>query len=152
MIDVNFQKTLSDPRKLNKDLTFIKDVSCKMINNVSMLNPTFIVKFDNALWESNHAYIPLFNRHYFIDKIELVENNKMQISMSVDVLESVKDTLLNSTLQIARQENLLNGDLIDNQIATISDKQISIARFNEELALSDVNSYVLEINGGVYNG
>lgn len=79
----------------------------------SITNP--VIEFRHVgLITSNYAYIEEFNRYYFIDEIVSTINNLWRISMTVDVLMSFKDKILQLPAIISRQENSFNELLKDD--------------------------------------
>ena len=57
-----------------------------------------------SLFKINYAYIPEFERYYFIDNIEIYNKNLYILYMSVDDLMSHKDRILNENALIERNE------------------------------------------------
>lgn len=74
---------------------------------------------------ANYAYIPDFNRYYFITDITAVGRNLWMISMSVDVLMSYYGSIINLSAFIARNENDYNPFIVDDLTNFRYDKEIS---------------------------
>ena len=68
----------------------------------------------NKVLSANYAYIPDFNRWYFVTDITSVRQNLWQVAMSVDVLMSYYGDILNLSAFIARNQNLYNPFVVDD--------------------------------------
>lgn len=111
---------------LNKSLTEIKAVKYQVWEPFDILNPTIIVKRDDALLACNYVYIPKFGRYYFA-KVRVEKGNQMVVECNVDPLESWKDKgLMSIRLPIVRQQNKFNMYITDNRVPFLSkgEKQI----------------------------
>ena len=76
-----------------------------MKNDFNVLNPQIVIERDNVLYQSNYAYIPAFNRYYFITSIENLSMKLIMINFHVDVLESFKDDILEAKGYVQISEN-----------------------------------------------
>ena len=111
---------------LNKSLTEIKEAKYQVWEPFDILNPTLIVKRDDALLACNYVYIPKFGRYYFA-KVRVEKGNQMVVECNVDPLESWKDKgLMSIRLPIVRQQNKFNMYITDNRVPFLSkgEKQI----------------------------
>lgn len=79
-------KTLED--EIEFDINF-KDVA-------NVLKPVIKLKAENMI-TSNYAYLPDLGRYYFINNKETFPNGMYTLTLEVDVLESFKADILNST-------------------------------------------------------
>lgn len=110
----------SEKNKIGKNLTTIRTIVGTLRQQTSIVNPTIEV-VDSSVILANYAYIPEFDRYYFINDIESVRNNLWSVSMKVDVLESYKSEIKENTALITRQENLYNLYLNDERMKFTSD-------------------------------
>ena len=64
----------------------------------------------------NYAYIPEFNRYYYVNEIQLIRTGFYLVRLSCDVLMSFKDSILSLRASVARNEfdynPLINDDAI----------------------------------------
>lgn len=81
--------------------------------NVSVTDPTITINYDSSVFQCNYAYIPEFNRYYFITGFSNVVNGIVDISMHVDVLMSFKDEFLQNEGYIDTSLNYGNFYLND---------------------------------------
>lgn len=94
----------SEKNKVNKNITDKVTYTGNLKDDTSVLNPTFRVKADNIV-NKNYAYIPLFNRYYFIANIVSIANGLWEISLNIDVLETYATDIKASRAIIEKQES-----------------------------------------------
>lgn len=86
----------------------------------SIVNPMLIMTHSVDLTRCNYAYIPDFNRYYFINNIELDTGQRAIISMSVDVLMSFKEEIKNVPMTAERSSNVPNSYLRDDNMELLA--------------------------------
>lgn len=100
----------------------------------------------------NYVYIPEFNRYYFVDDFIIVNNKLIDVSISVDVLMSYYNQLINLSAFIDRSQNTEGNNepyLTDNKIVIKSGvdyEEITIEN-NRFLNTAPLSSYTMVING-----
>lgn len=82
----------SEKNKLDKSLSNELKFNGKLREESSVVNPSIMIQTTNPS-SYNYAYIPEFNRYYFITDMVSVRTGIWEISMHVDVLMSFKDTI-----------------------------------------------------------
>lgn len=152
---ITFYKNQSAPNVIPKVKTKKFDKTGTLKNNTSVRNPVIQLKladYDNAR-QCNYCYIADFSRYYYIDDIRIV-NALIEISMTVDVLETYKEDILNSTQLVARQENKKNYSIIDDRLPMCSDVSITCHYPDKtyDTFTTDEGFFVLGTTGGVKNG
>lgn len=87
-------KNTSEDNQINK--TLVEDITLEgtLRDDTSIQDPVIVFNLGKEVFNYNYAYIPEFNRYYFIENIRTVRTNLTQISMHVDVLMSFKDEFL----------------------------------------------------------
>lgn len=116
MTIILYQST-AEPERVEKTtfLTQVEEITGVLREGTSIINPSILVQKNSMPTPfPNYAYIPEFNRYYFIDNIITQRNKLWIIEMTVDVLMTYKTQILNLTATIARQEFNYNGLIIDN--------------------------------------
>ena len=103
---------------INKTLSSQLELDCTLRDSCNILDPSIFIRKTNADGGSaipsyNYAYIPEFNRYYFITDITSVNNQLWRIDMHVDVLMSYKDIILQQEVYVLRNENEYNKWLPD---------------------------------------
>lgn len=117
-MDIYLYNTADDDNVLNKTLTdelLISDVKLK--NPVNINNPILSLSskivYDDGFgggWtyetkDYNYAYIPAFEKYYFIENITLQSNNINVLTLKVDVLKTYENEILNSDLYVEKEIN-----------------------------------------------
>ena len=94
---------IDDKRKLNKTLDIqtmlTKNFVLKDVSNVNNLN-AYTTQFD--FHNYNYLYIPELKRYYFIDSVDVVNNDRLYVRMSTDYLMTYKTLIDNSILHFVK--------------------------------------------------
>ena len=107
-----FNKKSNSTKKpvLNTGQTF----SCTMKTSSSIINPVIDIKYpSNQIPDFNYAYIDSFKRYYYVTDTEY-SIGVWTLYLSVDVLATYKDDILNSSQYVLRSYSNYDGDLIDS--------------------------------------
>ena len=143
MIMKMYNTTDSD-NTMGKTLTDETEYNIKLKGDTSITRPVVVLHSDSIIL-FNYAYIPEFNRYYFVDKIELFPNGIYNISLTVDVLESYKNDIKNSSGLISKQTNI-NNYYNDNYESEIK-KEVDLYRSNVTFNLDKKEKILVTIGG-----
>lgn len=92
------------------------EFECYLKKPTSIINPGVLIDFSDqtlpAVHIFNYAYIPDFNRYYFIDDI-VSDGHLWSYSLRVDILGTYKSTISASTLYLLRCSSQYDGALVD---------------------------------------
>lgn len=94
--------------------------TCYLKENCSIINPSIELMRDATLINYNYAYIPDFNRYYFIDDT-IIDAECIHLILRCDVLASFKTAIGSSSEYILRAASDYDGDVIDNLYPTKAD-------------------------------
>lgn len=113
-MNLKLYTNVSEKNCIGKKLINETDFQGVLREQSSIINPAIKVQ-STKLPNFNYAYIPDFNRYYFIVGIRNISTNIWEISLGVDVLESFKSSLANqlvilSDTQITGATNYISGD------------------------------------------
>ena len=114
-MDIILCKNNSEPNKINKILSDQYTLSGTLKEQTSITSPAIMIESGNPVG-FNYAYIPDFNRYYFISDIINVSNNLWRINLKVDVLESFKNDILSSSVilsdsEVTGSDKYMSGDV-----------------------------------------
>ena len=153
MITIKFYNTPDENYVLNKTLNDEISKTGTIKDDSSILTPTITILKDMSIIGKNYCYIETLKRYYFITDI-LITGTLMTLSLKVDVLQTYKDSILESTQVITRQENEFNNYLLDSDMPVTSKintiiKNIGSRPFNTDGAnFNDLDRYNYVITVG----
>lgn len=130
-------------KTLNSETVFIGNLR----DSARIVNPEIMIESEN-LTGYNYAYIPIFNRYYFIEEITSYRTGLWLVKMKVDVLESYKneikalDCIIEATENYAGDNYLANSESWVTKVKAMTD----ILTFNH--GLLDNGEYILITAGG----
>lgn len=129
---------------INKTLSNETEYEIKLKCETDIKTPVVVLHSDSIIL-FNYAYIPEFNRYYFIDKIELFPNGIYNISLKVDVLESFKNDIKSSRGLISKQTNINNyyNDSYESEIK----KEVDLYKSNVTFDLNKKEKVLVTIGG-----
>lgn len=130
-MDIILYKCIDEINAFPKTLTEGVTISGTLRGECDMLYPVLTFSGDKGLWwfkEYNYIHIPDFNRYYFVSSLNLTSNASIEVSCSVDVLQSWKDYILETECILSRTEDSLfiDNKIVDNEIVTYPDYDIEI--------------------------
>lgn len=104
----------SEKNKLDKSLSSELKFNGKLREESSVVNPSIMIQATNPS-SYNYAYIPEFNRYYFITDMVSIRTGIWEISMHVDVLMSFKAGIKNTSIilsdtETTGQTNYISGE------------------------------------------
>lgn len=103
-----------DPRQLLKQPSDELSIDCDIYDNCSLFNPTLILDYKASITTKNYAFIPDWNRYYFINDMSITNSKRIILSLTCDVLKSFSMQLLNQAFRIQRSESDGNRYVPDN--------------------------------------
>lgn len=101
---LTFYKNTSANNVIGKILTEPMNMNIFLKGDVDISNPILrlAVGADESLSQYNYCFIPELGRYYFIDNVSNFNARIVDLSCSVDVLETYKDDILNSHARFTR--------------------------------------------------
>ena len=135
-MQATFYKTLDNKNVINKTLTNPLNVELKLRDNQDVIAP--VLKMSVNVTAYNYCYIPIFNRFYFVEKIEK-QGKLFIVGLYCDVLESYKDDILSSNARFKR--NIKNGDYMAINLEQSSFKTVD--KVESDVTLENESHYIL---------
>lgn len=143
---VKFYTNSSERDEIYKTLsneTTLTNVIFKDDSDIS--NPVLILSGTSQLANNiNYAYIQTFGRYYYIENKE-ISQQRIYITLHVDVLESARSEILNNYAVIGRSTNKFNAYQIDQDLPQINSNEITVTKFPVSFS---GESLVLTVAGG----
>lgn len=129
-INIKLQTNLSEPQRVDKDLTDVTTLAATLRDDTSIQDPVLLVEADlSTLAAVNYLTIEAFGRSYFVTGMVSIATGLTEISAHVDVLSSFKTEIRENRAIIARQENNWNLYLNDGAFKTYQDPMVMTAPF-----------------------
>lgn len=124
--EISFYNNTAETNRVDKTnyLTLINQVNGNLREETSLTDLVITIQ-QSEVPTFNYAFIKSFNRYYYVTDITSVRNNLWEISLSVDVLMTYKEALLNCTGFIDRNESELSPFIVDNKRALEIGEEIS---------------------------
>lgn len=147
---VNLYFNSSEAYDSNKNLTQLSSLSdVHPVEGFDIETPVLKIGSVNqsTLNNVNYAYIPEFNRYYFVDPPTVVNNKVYMLSLRVDVLMSFKSSINNLVAIIARQENEYNLYLPDPEFKVYANTDKKTLKFSKVPFTKNAN-FLLTVSGG----
>lgn len=115
---VTLYNSPGERNRLSRDMILIKEMTAAQATEViNIETPSLLINRDDTVIGFNYAYIPKFNRYYFLNSMEVVNGNQFRINLESDPLMSFKDAILSSPCIAKRSSSAVNPELEDNEAA-----------------------------------
>lgn len=113
---ITFYNNTSENSRIDKTnyLEEVLSIEGTLRDSCSVTTPIIQVQHVD-FFNANYAYIPEFNRYYFITDIVSVRTYLWEIHMSVDVLMSFKDQITSLKGYVGRWEGSTNKEIFDER-------------------------------------
>lgn len=145
--DIELMNNQEELNKITKNPTLVRTLHGFLREETDLVDPEILIEFDGVLVDCNYMHIPIFNRYYFITKIESVRTNLWKVYAHCDVLKTYSEGILGTNCVVARSENRYNLYLNDSMYKVTSNPRLQIANFPNKF---EGESYVLVMNGAQY--
>lgn len=145
---VKIQLNASEPKKVQKELTDLLEVSGDLKQGTSIIDPVFLLQADlGSILTGNYMTVETFGRSYFIRDMKVGTMGLVEVSAHVDVLTSFKDGLLLQSAIINRQAYKPNWNLYlnDGSLQTYQNPKIITQPFPS--GFTDIN-LIFAVAGG----
>lgn len=98
----------------------------------------------NKFIDFNYVYIPIFNRYYFVTDVRISNYSLYEIDLTVDVLMSYKNAILNLNAFIDRNENTTNPMLLDKKRVIEQGIDVEVIEIENDVFLKDGETFQTE--------
>lgn len=146
-MDITLYYNSSEDNKLSKSLTNELLVQGTLRDRADLLNPDILMKgVDFTIY--NYAYIPAFNRYYFIKGYDIYRNDIYIVSMEVDVLQTFKDEIKNLPSILMESESYGADEYLSSNRIWVAKEKDKTDIYNFSSGLLDNGEYILITAGG----
>ena len=144
---ITFYNNTAETNRVDKTnyLTLVSEISGNLREETSLTDLVITIQ-QNEVPTFNYAFIKSFNRYYYVTDIASVRSNLWEISLSVDVLMTYKEALLNCTGFIDRNEFEYDPLIVDDKLPLKEGQTVKVDFLTNELFsdTADDYSYVLQ--------
>ena len=127
-MEIQLYSMTSEKNRLGKSKTLLTSITGSLRNQCNILTPSIVIEYLPPS-SFNYFYIPEFSRYYFVTNITYITNSIVEISGSVDVLDSYEQAIRTNYGVIQRQENVFNLDLYDKSFLTQQNTDLQVKQF-----------------------
>ena len=128
-------------KKWSQESVDIFKTEGKLIYDQSVSNPVILMNGDCTGF--NYAYIPFFNRYYYISDYVVTRQTMQEVYFKVDVLQSFKDGILGSKAIVSRSKNNPNFYINDGVFFTTQRECVTYHCFKKNGSIKRFNSQQL---------
>ena len=122
-------------------LTEVGTIEGVFRDEASVVNFAITIEYPKFI-DFNYVYVPVFNRYYYVTDVTVVRTGLYEISLSIDVLMSYKNGLLNLEAFVNRNEKVSNPLIVDNK--RVIEQGYDVTYFApEKLLFSNRGTYTL---------
>lgn len=142
---ITLYKNTAENNRIDKTeyLTKVIDLQGYFRQETNIINPSIIIEYAGDI-NFNYVYISTFNRYYFVNSITSVRTNLWRLEMSCDVLMTYKETILNYSCYVSRNENEYNEDIEDTYLPLEYEKVVEITNLYDERETFDAGKIFLK--------
>lgn len=139
---VTFYYNQSDERQINKVLDAGETFNGELRDEVNIMSP--VIRFDtDEVLRYNYCYIEEFQRYYSVSSINVFRDNLYDVSLSVDVLMSFRNHILQLPCIVDKQTESVNGDEYIDDSSLITDNLMFSTVYNFPDGFNDIPEYIL---------
>ncbi|MBO5424430.1 MAG: M23 family metallopeptidase [Lachnospiraceae bacterium] len=148
IMDIILYKCTDETNAFPKTLTKGVTISGTLRGECDILSPVLVFTGVNSFeWFKtyNYMYIPDFGRYYFVSEMNLTSNASIEISCTIDVLQSWKDDINNLSAVVARNEFESDPYIIDDMVIMTPTDNVKLVNptagrdFDESKDVEDLN-------------
>ena len=111
---ITLYKSPGERNILYRTMTLVKTLSTVQLTDiVNIETPELLINRDDSIIGFDYAYIPDFNRYYFLNDLQIVNGNQFKLFLESDPLESFKAAIDTSEIIAKRSTNRGNLEIED---------------------------------------
>lgn len=146
MITVNFFNYAGHPDTVNKQLGAGTAINGLLRDNFNVINPVLTIRQQQPI-EFNYCYIPDFKRYYFVSGVNVMNSDKTEIRLTLDVLKTYEAQILEATGTVNNSDNPDKYVSNRNNVFSRKPNFIKVPFPNTELFNADGTIIMVTIKG-----
>ena len=141
-MEVQFYYNNSDSRVLNKTLVEGDLFEGQARDETDVLSP--VIMFDTPdILRYNYAYIPMFQRYYYINNINAYREGMWSVEFSVDVLMSFRADIERLAVVVDKQSDIENGNQYIDDSSLVAENVMFQTVYNFPNGFNDGGEFIL---------
>lgn len=110
------------PNTINKALKPLVTINVYLRPELNVHNPIIKIQIPPNIYGFNYVYIDEFKKYYFVDNFRFLGANTYLLTLSLDVLQTYKDTILQSSALIVESGNANRNLSINSNVFNVFPK------------------------------
>lgn len=141
-MEIQFFYNQSDDRQINKVLDDGIILGGDIRGESNIMTP--VILFDSPeVFRYNYCYIPDFQRYYTVEHITVIRTGLYEVAMSVDVLMSFRNHILQLEVIVEKQTEEINGDQYIDDGSLVTENVLFETLYNFPNGFNDDPQYIL---------
>lgn len=141
-MEIRLYNNISDNRTIRKKLLNEFSLTGTLRDSCSLIEPVINIESSNVL-RFNYAYIPDFQRYYFVKEITNLRKNIWTLELEVDPLMSFKGDILALDVVVDKQSSDSIGDEYIDDGSLVADNNTFTSVYNLSSGFNDHGEYIL---------
>ena len=141
-MEIRLYNNISDNRTVRKKLLNEFSLTGTLRDSCSLIEPVINIESSNVL-RFNYAYIPDFQRYYFVKEITNMQKNIWTLELEVDPLMSFKGDILALDVVVDKQSSDSIGDEYIDDGSLVADNNTFTSVYNLSSGFNDHGEYIL---------
>lgn len=141
-MDIKLYYNTSDNKTIRKNLINEFSLTGTLRDSCSLIEPVINIESSNVL-RFNYAYIPDFQRYYFVKEIINLRKNIWTLELEVDPLMSFKGDILALQVVVDKQSSDSIGDEYIDDGSLVADNNTFTSIYNLSKGFNDHGEYIL---------
>lgn len=136
--DVILYRNTSEINRVDKTnfMTNVGSINCVIRDSTSLTNLTITIEYNHNI-DFNYVYINKFGRYYFVTDVIVLNHNLYEVDLTVDVLMSYKDAILELNAFVDRNETVTNPLLIDKKRVIEQGLDVEVIEIENDIFFKD---------------
>ena len=141
-MDIKLYYNTSDNKTIKKNIINEFSLTGTLRDSCSLIEPVINIESSNVL-RFNYAYIPDFQRYYFVKEIINLRKNIWTLELEVDPLMSFKGDILVLQVVVDKQSSDSIGDEYIDDGSLVADNNTFTSIYNLSKGFNDHGEYIL---------
>lgn len=114
MLTIQLGEFSGDSRQLNKNIQNVITRNCDIYGDNTLLSPVFLLDYDDSLLNKNYAYVPEWNKYYYIvQPLTMSSGMRCLVYCQEDVRMTFQNGILNLECYVVRNQYRCNTLMVD---------------------------------------